>query len=130
MLKPTTYTYESTYDPEDPILLTVIGTLEVRIYYTWTPMVPARIRYDENDHPPEGDEIEIQRITKQVEGFHSAKATRFIDTSPLEFEILQVWAETLREALIENASEEEESAREAAQEHAYETRRDLESWEP
>ena len=126
------YTYETTYEPDDPILQTVIGTIEARIHYSWAPGVKARIRYDEHDHPEEPDEIEIQRITKQVEGFHSAKATRFVDASPLEFELLQAWAETdlQREALIENAREDEASAEEAAAEHAYETRRDLESWEP
>lgn len=37
----------------------VIGEVEVQVKYTFTPRVPARIRYDENDHPAEGPEIDI-----------------------------------------------------------------------
>ena len=128
-MKPKLYTYETTYECEDAEGA-IISSMEVRIHYTWIPMVPARIHWDENDHPMEPDEIEIQRITKEVPGFHSAKATRFVDTSSDEFLTVEAFAETnLREALIESASEEEECAEEAAQEHAYETRRDLERME-
>ncbi len=116
------YTYETTYETEDSEG-GAGGETEVRFRYAFTPGTPARIRFDEHDHPPEAAEIDIQAI--QV-GAGQALAG-WLDVSKEEYYVLLAWAEAHRwDALIENAVEEEASAHEAAAEHAYETRRDLE----
>ena len=123
------YTYETTYEREDSHE-NVIAAWEVKIKYTWTPGIPARIRYDENDHPAEGDEIEINDI--QIETWQSGLGKNAVYTwTPVKdldfYDTLNEWAgDKLRDNLIENASEEEGSAHEAAREQVYEARRDLE----
>ena len=60
-MKKPLYTYETTYEREDS-QGNVIASLEVQIKYTFTPGVPARINWNENDHPAEDSEIEIADI--------------------------------------------------------------------
>ena len=126
------YTYETTYEREGSFE-NVIASLEVRIFYTWTPGVPARIRYDENDHPAEDDEVEIDGIQIETWQHGLGKSAVYAWTKVYErdlYDQLNDWAEDkLRDNLIENACEEEANAHEAAQEHAYETRRDLDRME-
>lgn len=52
-----TYSYAFTYTAYHGDI--VISESEVQVKYTFQPGIPARIRYDENDHPAEGPEIEI-----------------------------------------------------------------------
>ena len=40
----------------------VVGEVEVEVKYTFQSGCPARIHYDENDHPAEGPEIEIEEV--------------------------------------------------------------------
>ena len=39
------------------------GEVVLSVEYTYSPGCPARIHYDENDHPAEGPELEIYNIT-------------------------------------------------------------------
>ena len=121
------YSYETTYETKDAEG-NVIDSREVRFRYTFQPGLPARIRYDEHDHPAEAAEVEIQNI--HVEVITIAGNRRWFDASAEEHEILRSWAETtIWSEMIVSAIEEEDSAHEAAAEHAYETRRDLERLE-
>ena len=71
------HTYEATYEDISPDG-TVRVSAEIRITYTVNWGCPARIHYDEHDHPAEGDELEITKF--EIDGssfsFHSKK-TRF-----------------------------------------------------
>ncbi len=111
------HTYETTYEREDSEG-NVTGSLEVRFKYTFQAGRPAQISGPPEDcYPAEGPEIEIRNV--HVETTTIAGGQRWFDALPHEHEMLEPWAiETLWGALVENAIE-------AAQEHAYETRREL-----
>ena len=128
ILRRTIHTYETTYEREDH-LGNVTASLEVRIEYTFTPGVPARIMWDENDHPAEGPEIEIADILEQTWKHGLGKEAVYEWTkiqSQSLYETLSEWAiESLWDNLVEEAIEEEASLEEAAAELAYESRREL-----
>ena len=121
------YTYEATYEREDGES-NLTGSLDVRFRYTFTPGVKARINYDENDHPAEAAEIDITNIHVELttlDGGH-----RWFDAAPNEHEMLLGWAlETLYDEMVESATDEDTAESDAAAEHAYETRRDLQMME-
>lgn len=75
------HVYETTYEREDS-LGNVIASVEVRFTYTWRPGVPARIHYNEHDHPAEGDEIEIVKIEceESVKSWHEVDKGAWFDT--------------------------------------------------
>ena len=121
------YTYNTTYERENAEG-NVTGSLEVRFKYTFLPGVPARIRYDEHDHPAEAPEIEITHIHIEVTTTDGGK--RWFDAIPDDHEMLLGWArEALFDGMVEEAIDEDTAESDAAAEHAYETRRDLQLME-
>ena len=116
------YTYEATYEDCSPDG-TVLVSAEVRFTYTVIWGCPARIHYDEHDHPAEGDELEI--VNTEVEGLESyldvSKKLIWRGTNKDEHEILCAWGIAWHDDMIESARD----AEEAAAEHAAETRADL-----
>ena len=58
------YYYETTYEVEG-YLEAVIGSAEVRFTYTVVWGCPARIRYDEHDHPGDSSEVEISGVEQE-----------------------------------------------------------------
>lgn len=88
----------TTYEREDEAG-SVISSAELRIAADVSPYVPARIRYDENDHPAEGGEVELIKV--EAEGPSGvwreikpepANASR--DEQAVSDGILYVWAES------------------------------------
>ncbi len=101
----TTYTYEATYEDESPDGQ-VRCSAEVKISYTVVWGCPARIRYDENDHPAEGDELEIVKI--EIETIISApEETCWRKPTQEESDILEAWTdnERIREDMLFEARE-------------------------
>ena len=98
------YTYEATYEDESPDGQVRVST-EVRITYTVVWGCPARIRYDENDHPAEGDELEIVKI--EIEGFDLKDKSYWRSPSKDEYAILEAWTDNdrLREDMLFEARE-------------------------
>lgn len=107
------YTYETTYEDESPDG-TVRVSAEIRITYTVNWGCPARIHYDEHDHPAEGDELEIVKFEIEDVSYPSGKLV-WRRPSQMENDTLEVWAdnEHLREDMIFEARE-TEAARESA----------------
>jgi len=103
------YTYETTYEDCSPDG-TVRVSAEVRFTYTVIWGCPARIHYDEHDHP---DELEI--VKTEIENFSliPGKPT-WRETSKDEHEILCSWVDNscLCEFMLEDAREQEASAEE------------------
>jgi hypothetical protein len=95
------YTYETTYEDESPDG-TVRVSAEVRITYTVNWGCPARIHYDENDHPAEGDELEITKV--QLETYYGDR-TLWRDATRLENDLLSAWINDLREEMLVEARE-------------------------
>ncbi len=117
------FTYDTTYETEDSEG-NVTGSLEVRFKYAFTPRVPARIRYDEHDHPAEGSEIDVHNI--HVEVTTIAGERRWFDASREEYDMLLTWAEeTLWEAMEEEAIEADANSRAENAAAAYEARREM-----
>lgn len=118
------HTYETTYEAEDH-LGNVIGSLEVRIIYTVNWGCPARIHYDEHDHPAEGDELEIVKF--EVESVSLLGKPVWRNPSQMENGVLESWANNarLREDMLFEAREVEAAAEDEAKEHAAEAREDL-----
>ena len=61
------YMYHFCYTQED-YLETVVAEVEVEIEYNYIPGTPARINYDENDHPAESPEIDIIAVRVEEPG--------------------------------------------------------------
>ena len=102
----TKHTYETTFETFDLDGDIQTGSWEVRIVYNCTPEIPARIRWDENDHPAEDAEVEILNIHEEVTTM--AGERRWFDAGPELTDMVIDWAEeTLIDDLIENAGEEE-----------------------
>ena len=120
------YTYETTYEDESPDG-TVLVSAEVRFTYTVTWGCSARIRYDEHDHPAEGDELEI--VSTEVEGVVSWNPKKYgwVATTPGEHQTLCSWVDSsiLTELMLEDAREQEAATKDAAKEHAAECKEDL-----
>jgi len=95
------YTYETTYEDESPDG-TVRVSAEVRITYTVNWGCPARIHYDEHDHPAEGDELEITKV--QLETYYGTEL-RWRDATQLESDLLSAWINDLREEMLVEARE-------------------------
>ena len=93
-----TYTYETTYEDESPDG-TVRVSAEVRITYTVNWGCPARIHYDENDHPAEPDELEVVKLEIEDVSYPSGKMYR------IQIPKVDVWVENLREEMLTEARE-------------------------
>lgn len=63
----TAHCVEATYETTG-YLDAVTASIEVRVHYTYSPGSPARIRFDEHDHPAEDAEIEIVKIEEEAGG--------------------------------------------------------------
>ncbi len=105
----TIYTYESTYEDESPDGQARCS-VEVRLTYTVVWGCPARIRYDENDYPAEGDELDIVKIEIEQlpEGRRDVPRPRgWRRASTLELSILEAWIdnERMREDMLFEARE-------------------------
>ena len=128
-----TYIYDTTYEREDHEG-NVVASVEARFYYTWTPGTPARIRYDEHDHPAWPDEVEITDIKIETWSHGLGKNAVYEWTKVYDRDLretLDNWAElNLRDALIENASEAEAAAEDGAADRAYDEARDRQLEEP
>ncbi len=92
------YTYEATYEDESPDG-TVRVSAEIRITYTVVWGCPARIHYDENDHPAEGDELEVVKFEIEDVSYPSGKMYR------IQIPKVDVWIENLREGMLVEARE-------------------------
>ena len=127
-MKKPLYTYETTYEREDSEG-NVICSLEVQFKYTFTPGVPARINWNENDHPAEDPEIEIADIMIETWQYGLGKNAVYAWTKVYDrdlYDQLYDWGETSwRDNMVENAIEDDECRREAAMELAAEVRREL-----
>ena len=125
------YTYQATYEDCSPDGVVRV-TAEVLITYSVTWGCPARIHYDEHDHPAEGDELEIEKFELEADSLIFSKGTTWRTPSKEENTILDVWAEKLREDMLFEARETEaeaESEIEARADAEFENRRaDLEEW--
>ena len=117
------YTYDATI-PHGPVDLG--AEADVRIVYTYAPGRPARIRYDEWDHPAEGPEIDIISVQEEVTTIAGKK--RWFEVANPFYELVRdrvdeqadLWSE-----LVVNAKETDEAERESALEHTAERRREL-----
>lgn len=118
------HTYITTYEAEDH-LGNVIGSLEVCITYTVNWGCPARIHYDEHDHPAEGNELEIVKF--EIECVSLLGKLVWRSPSQIENDILESWAdnERLREDMLFEAKEAEVAAEDEAKEQTAEVREDL-----
>ena len=119
---------DTTYEREDA-LGNVTCSVEVRIEFTYTPAVSARIHWDENDHPAEGPEIEISGIREEswVSGLGKQAKYEWVKMGNLDlYGLISDWAQIdLFDLLVESAQETMVGREEAAAEHAYESRRAL-----
>ena len=117
------YTYDTTYEREDAEG-NLTESMGVRFKYNFQPGLPARIRYDEHDHPAEAAEIEVTNIHIEVTTMDGGR--RWFDATPDDHEMLLVWArEALFDEMVTEAIDVDTAERDAAAEHAYETRREL-----
>ena len=118
------FTYEATYEDCSPDG-TVRVSAEVRFTYTVIWGCPARIHYDEHDHPAEGDELEISKVEIEYLPITSSPRLAWRNATTDESDFLSVWAESLYEEMILDAREQEAGAEEEAKEHAAEARAEL-----
>lgn len=126
------YYYETTYEVEDS-RETVIGSVEVRFTYTVNWGCPARIHYDEHDHPAEASEVEINGV--EQEDWHmvdigSRSTVLKSYWRPVEdqgfADTLINWAQMdLLEKMLEEAQEIDDNDKYEAMERRDEERRDM-----
>lgn len=107
------YTYESTYEDCSPDG-TVTISAEIRLTYSVIWGCPARIHYDEHDHPAEGDELEIKEV--EIEYFLSDGSLFWRGASPMELSTLTPWIEAQSEEMLQNAREADADAKAEATE--------------
>ncbi len=113
------YIHEATY--EDVLADgTVVISAEVRITYSVTWGCPARIHYDEHDHPAEADELEITKFEIQSDYMDITRRKILAWRKPTqdESDILDAWVENLREDMLEEARDMERDAEAEARELA------------
>ena len=92
------FEYHVTYESED-FNGSVNSSIEVCIEYKVTDWgLPARILYDENDHPAEAPEIEVAGVTMEVVAGVWRPATEDLDTWARE------WADDHLDDLIDEAT--------------------------
>ena len=115
--------YESTYEDCSPDG-TVMVSAEIQLTYTVIWGSPARIHYNENDHPAEGDEIEIASIRVEDQYFDGKQlGERFWRLAThLELQTLAPWVEEQGEEMLQNAREAEADAKAEAEAGAAEAR--------
>ena len=101
------YIHEATYEHVS-FDGTVVASAEVRITYSITWGCPARIRYDEHDHPAEADELEVTKFETQSADRNGVACWR--KPTQVESDILDAWAENLREDMLEEARDMERDA--------------------
>lgn len=113
------HTYSFTYTACSGDIVT--GEWEVQVKYTFSPGTPARINYNENDHPAESPEIEIEdMVVEDWPGPVWRTATKD------EFETFSEYALDKRfDEMVEEATEDLQGAEDAARELAAESREEM-----
>jgi hypothetical protein len=98
----------------------------VTFVYTWTPGRPAQLNaLPEDCSPAEGDEIELVRVDVPGEKRPYRDFTGAWSTEAEAYNVFNNGDDDLHDALIANARECEEGARDDAAEHAAEVRREM-----
>lgn len=95
--------------------------IDVKIEYRYSPSCPARIRYDENNHPAEPASVEIMKVYEREDPIIAKSKETWIDASDALYEMVdhEFDCGDLEEKLFRHAREQleiEDGAREAAAE--------------